>query len=69
MRFGHNFGLGLMRLNCILYDLFGDTLLDHIWLAQICAQNTLFSVFGRIWHIWCIWSSSNIPQVKEVCTN
>ena len=46
MRFGRNFGLGLMRLNCILYDLFGDTLLDHIWLAQICAQNTLFSVFG-----------------------
>ena len=27
-----------MRLNCILQDLFRDTLLDHIWHAQISAQ-------------------------------
>ena len=42
MRSGHNFWLGgpidlrSTRLNCILQDLFRDTLLDHIWSAQIC---------------------------------
>ena len=30
-----------MRLNYILQDLFRDTLLDHIWSAQIC-------IFGKI---------------------
>ena len=61
MIFGHNFRLGgpidtrLMRLNCILHDLFRDTPLDHIWHAQIRAQIwpitiTRNTVFGaRIW--------------------
>ena len=66
MRFGHSFGLGLMHLNCILHDLFRDTPLDHIRLAQICAQITLFCVFGHIWHICRMCSSGNIPQVKCV---
>ena len=52
MRFGCNFwlegpfDLRPTCLNCILQDIFRDTSLDHIWLAQICTPNT---VFGRIW--------------------
>ena len=51
MRFGHNFlldfNLKSTRLNCILQDLFRDTLLNHIQLIQIHAPNTIFGVFGR----------------------
>ena len=33
-----------MRLNCILRDLFRDTLLNHL-----ACPNTVFDVFGHIW--------------------
>ena len=48
MRLGHNFSLGgpidtrSMRLDCILQDLFRDTLLDHIWHSQLRTPNIVF---------------------------
>ena len=48
----NNFGKGgqgpfdtrSMCLNCILHDLFRDTPLDHIWLAQICVPHIVFGL-------------------------
>ena len=54
MRFGCNFwlegpiDLQPTRLNCILQDLFSDTIIDHIWCAQICAKNAYLALFGHI---------------------
>ena len=73
----HNFwlegpiDLRLMRLNCILQDLFRDTPLDHIARAQICTQ--ICQIWPNmpnmhIWvHIWArvIWSSG--VSLKRSC--
>ena len=58
-RFGNNFWLESpidlrpTPLNCVLQDLFRDTLLDYIWRAQIC----IFGIFGgaKYGQVGCPW--------------
>ena len=41
----------LVLIYCTFCEL-KNTSLDHIWRAQMCAPNTIFCIFGNIWHIW-----------------
>ena len=82
LRFCHHFwlrgpiDLRSTRLNCILQDLFKDTLLDHIWPAKICVKHAYFAQYANfrlvaLRHLWVckfeIWHEAWFCPTERPC--